>query len=118
MTRTALIIIDMQVGSFTPRSVRYDAAGLIDRLNWLAAQTRKRGGLVVFVQHDGLPGDPHHPDADGWQLLPELDVADADVIVRKKSCDSFLNTDLDRVLRDADIRDVIVTGCATDYCVD
>ena len=118
MTNTALIVIDMQVGSFTPRSSRHDAAGLVERLNRLVSQTRERAGLVLFVQHDGPPGDPHHPSGKGWHLLPELVVRDSDVIVRKKSCDSFLDTDLERVLRDADIRDVIITGCATDYCVD
>jgi nicotinamidase-related amidase len=118
MTNTALIIIDMQVGSFTPRAVRYDTEGLVERLNRLASQTRERAGLVLFVQHDGPPGDPHHPSGEGWRLLPELDVHDTDVIVRKKSCDSFLDTDLERVLRGADIRDLIITGCATDYCVD
>jgi nicotinamidase-related amidase len=118
MARTALIIIDMQVASFTPPSSRHDAAGLIERLNRLAARTRTSGGLVVFVQHDGPNGDPHHPDSDGWRLLPELDRRSDDIIVRKKSCDSFLATDLDSVLREAEIDHLVITGCATDYCVD
>jgi nicotinamidase-related amidase len=41
-----------------------------------------------------------------------------DIVVRKTSCDSFLATDLDRVLREADIAHLVITGCATDYCVD
>ena len=118
MTRTALIVIDMQVGSFTPRSARNNATALIARLNRLAAQVRDRSGLVVFVQHDGPPGDPHHPQAEGWQLLPELERRNGDFIVRKKNCDAFLETNLDRVLDGPDVSELIIAGCATDYCVD
>ncbi len=116
--RPALIVIDMQQGSFTDASPRHDAAGLVQRLNRLAAGVRGAGGLVVFVQHDGPEGDPHHPDAPGWHLLEDLEVRDGDVVVHKTACDSFLGTTLDAVLTENRIDRLIVTGCATDYCVD
>jgi nicotinamidase-related amidase len=115
---TALIVVDMQVGSFTLRTVRHDTQGLIVRLNRLADQVRARKGLVVFVQHDGPPGDPHHPGEQGWRLLPEIATRESDRVVRKKNCDAFLGTDLDRVLQSAGARELVVTGCATDFCVD
>jgi nicotinamidase-related amidase len=116
--RKALIIVDMQRGSFTPATPRYDAQGLVARLNSLARRTRGAGGLVVFVQHEGPPGDAHHPAEAGFQLLPELVVDEADVIVRKTSCDAFLGTDLEEVLERVGADELIVTGCATDHCVD
>ena len=116
--RQALIVIDMQQGSFTETSPRHGSAGLVQRLNRLAARVRAAGGTVVFVQHDGPDGDPHHPDAPGWHLLPDLEVRDGDVVVHKTACDSFLGTTLDEVLAAHGIGRVIVTGCATDYCVD
>ena len=36
--KTALIIIDLQEGSFTPRTARHDTAGLVGRLNRLVAE--------------------------------------------------------------------------------
>ena len=114
----ALIVIDMQQGSFGPATPRYDAAGLVGRINLLADDVRSGGGAVVFVQHDGPPGDPHHPDAPGWRLLSDLRVRPDDTIVRKQSCDAFLHTSLDDLLRARTICRLIVTGCATDYCVD
>jgi nicotinamidase-related amidase len=57
----ALIVIDMQQGSFGPDQPRHDAAGLVERLNRLARAVRTDGGAVIFVQHDGPPGDPHLP---------------------------------------------------------
>jgi nicotinamidase-related amidase len=116
--KTALVIIDMQEGSFTPRTRRHDTEGLVERLNGLASAVRSAGGAVIFVQHDGPVGDPHHPDEPGWHLLPELDKRAGDLVVRKTACDSFLGTTLDETLTSNAVERVIVTGCATDYCVD
>ena len=69
-------------------------------------------------QHDGPPGDPHHPSQPGWRLLPDLEVRPQDTVIPKTSCDSFLDTRLDAFLRDNAVERLIVTGCATDYCVD
>ncbi len=115
---TALVIIDMQQGSFSEETPRHDAAGVVRRINDLAGRLRAAQGLVIFVQHDGPEGDPHHPAAAGWHLLPELDVRDGDRFIRKTACDSFLSTGLDDLLRAAAIRQLVVTGCATEFCVD
>jgi nicotinamidase-related amidase len=79
---------------------------------------RRAQGMVVFVEHEGPDGDPHHPDKPGFQLLPDLRVEAGDSRVLKTACDSFLGTELEAVLKKAAIRDLINTGCATDYCVD
>lgn len=116
--RTALIVIDMQQGSFTSRSPRYDAEGLVKRINQLATRVRAAGGVVLYVQHDGPIGDSHHPEEPGWRLLADLETKEGDLFIRKTSCDAFLNTDLNDVLKSLQIDQVIVTGCATDFCVD
>ena len=114
----ALIIIDLQQGSFADATPKYDAAGLVGRLNELAGAVRTRGGEVIFIQHDGAPGEPFHPDLPGWKLLDELDRRPVDTVVRKTACDSFLETSLDDFLRSRSIDRLIVTGWTTDYCVD
>jgi nicotinamidase-related amidase len=116
--KTVLVIIDLQQGSFTPDIARYDPGGLVTRLNSLADAVRSRDGSVVFVQHDGPPGDPHHPDLPGWRLLPDLQIRTGDLTVRKTACDAFLSTTLDATLRSLSVDQLVVTGCATDYCVD
>lgn len=116
--KTALLIIDMQKGSFTPDAARFDVDGLVARLNALARRVRASGGLVIFIQHNGPEGDPHHPNEDGWHLLASLETEASDAIVTKTACDAFLGTTLEQVLTDNEIERLIVTGCATDYCVD
>jgi nicotinamidase-related amidase len=115
---TGLIIIDMQMGSFGEGSRRHDAPGLVVRLNALARRIRAAGGTVIFVQHDGPEGDPHHPSQPGWATLPELERLPSDPMVRKTACDAFLGTDLQDVLARHGIEHLVITGCATDYCVD
>jgi nicotinamidase-related amidase len=114
----ALLTIDMQQGSFTSASPKHDADALVERLNTLGDAVRAVGGTVIFVQHDGPAGDPHHPDLPGWRLLPGLRVDGGDRFIRKRSCDAFLHTELDELLRARGIDRLIITGCATDYCVD
>ncbi len=119
MAADALVIIDMQAGSFGPDSpARYDAEGQVERLNALASWVRSRDGLVVWVQHDGAAGDGLEPGTDGWGLLPSLEARPGDETIRKTACDSFLGTGLEALLRARSVGRVIVTGWATDFCVD
>jgi nicotinamidase-related amidase len=116
--KTALIVIDMQQGSVSDTNRKHDSQGVIQRLNRLADAVRTAGGIVIFVQHDGPEGDDHYPGLPGWHLLPELDARVLDPIVRKKSCDAFLHTTLEEILQANAIDRLVITGCATDYCVD
>jgi len=117
-SRQALIIVDMQQGSFGPATSRHDADELVGRLNRLADRVRRSEGLVVFVQHAGPEGDRHHAAQSGHALLEALDVRPQDLQVLKTSCDAFLGTVLEAELKARGIDQLIVTGCATDYCVD
>lgn len=116
--RHALIVIDMQRGPFGDSPPWHDVTGLIGRMNRLASTVRSTGGAVIFIQHDGPPGDPWHPESPGSRFLPALDVRSADTIIHKQACDSFLDTPLEAFLRVQSIDRLIVTGWATDYCVD
>lgn len=47
MVMKALLIIDMQKGSFKPYSIRHDALVTVDRINSLVEQFRKNHYLVI-----------------------------------------------------------------------
>jgi nicotinamidase-related amidase len=116
--RTALLIVDMQVGLFEGHPPRFDADGVIRRINRLARAVRENGGTVIFIQHDGPEGNPLEPHTPGWELLPAMDRQPMDPIVRKEACDSFYETELQSLLEQINAKRLIVTGCATDFCVD
>ena len=108
----------MQRGLVSDTNRKHDSQGVIQRLNLLADALRTVGGVVIFVQHDGPENDDLYPGLPGWYLLPELDARALDPIVRKKSCDAFLGTTLEEILQANSIERLVITGCATDYCVD
>lgn len=112
----ALLVVDMQVGNFNGEPPRRDQDGTVRRINALSRAIRP-GGAVIFIQHtvaeDGYPKGSRE-----WQLLPNLDVQPADLLAEKTACDSFLETPLDDILKAHGISEVIIVGCATDFCVD
>ena len=112
----ALVIIDMQVGCFAGQPPRRDVEGTVARVNQLAAAIR-RNGQVVFIQHTE-PADGLARGSNEWALLPALDRTPGDFVIEKSACDSFLETKLEDILRSHGIDELIITGCATDFCVD
>jgi nicotinamidase-related amidase len=113
----AMLVVDMQVGLLNSEP-KHDLPGVIDRINRLAARVRERSGTVIFIQHCGCKGDDFEPQTPGWAFLPELVRDPADVVVQKQMNDPFaggsLQARLDRIAPDR----VLVTGWATDLCVD
>jgi len=113
-----LLIIDMQVGCFNGENPRHDKDGVVKRINEVARAVRSRGGHVIFIQHNGQAGDETEQGTKGWQLLPELDRGDHDIIVTKTACDSFYESMLPQILESLNPKHLIISGCATDFCVD
>lgn len=112
-----LVVIDMQEASFTD-SDKYDTEGVIDRLNKLSEYVRQNGGRVAFIQHDGEKEEGLVPFTKGWEILSLLIRGDGDAVIRKTTNDSFYKTGLDRWLRDNHVDRLIISGWATDFCVD
>jgi nicotinamidase-related amidase len=114
----ALLIIDMQKGSFKPYSLRHDTLGTITRINKVAEQFRASGYPVIFIQHDGFNENCFLPDGEDWEILPELVRKPMDITIGKTANDSFYHSTLQATLTENKIAELFVTGCATDFCVD
>lgn len=114
----ALIIIDMQVGSFRAETPRFNASQIIRKINLLAELFRKKGNQVVFIQHDGSKENCYLPNSLDWQILPSLNIDQRDLVVSKTANDSFYKSQLENVLKEFEITQLYITGCATDFCVD
>ena len=114
----ALIIIDMQNASFASGRITYDADGVISRINKLASYFRSIKHPVIFIQHDGTKQNSYIPGTNEWQIVSSLNRETTDLVVIKTVNDSFYNTDLKKVLDINNVDTLVITGYATDFCVD
>jgi nicotinamidase-related amidase len=113
----AMLVVDMQVGLLNG-GPKYELQGVVDRINSLAAMVRVDGGKVVWIRHCGNAGDGFERYTAGWEFLPELRCVPEDLVIEKTLNDPYAGTLLEEVLAVMAPQRVLVTGWATDFCVD
>lgn len=108
---SALLVIDVQRDVVSNAHRRDEVvatiASLVDR-------ARSEQVPVIWVQHADEELPAH---TDGWQIVPELQVGDGELVVHKSHRDSFDGTTLATELERGSIKRLIVTGAQTDFCV-
>lgn len=112
-----LIVVDMQVG-LQNGDKKHDLQGVVDRINALARMVRDARGKVIWIQHCGSPGGEFERHTAGWVFLPNLNVLPTDIVVEKQLNDPFAGTSLQNCLNDISPDRLLITGWATDFCVD
>jgi nicotinamidase-related amidase len=118
-SETAVLVIDVQAGFFYAKTPPLEAEAVLARINRLTSRARKAGALVILVQHDGEPGtELVRPFTPGWRLAPGLEVEKGDLVLRKTTCDAFYRTSLETELRTRKIKTLVLTGYATEFCMD
>ncbi|WP_395702856.1 cysteine hydrolase family protein [Aquabacterium sp.] len=113
----ALLVIDVQAALFDSNPPPDDGAAVVERINALAERARAARVPVIYIQHE-REGTPLAHGSPGWSLAPGLQPAEADARVRKSTPDSFLNTRLEPLLQELDIRHLVICGYASEFCVD
>lgn len=113
----ALLVVDVQVGIIDGFSA-YRGAEVLERINTLLARARSSGTPVIYVQHNGGDDHPLKPNTPAWQIHPAIKPLDTELIINKHSSDSFFETLLTSELEMRGIKNLVVTGCMTEYCVD
>ena len=111
-----LLVVDMQKALF--KTPRFNAHTVVSNINLIGAAIRRRGGRVIYVQHNGTVAEGLFPHTEGWFLLDALTVEAADSVIEKSICDSFFATSLPELLLQLAPERVIVAGCASEFCVD
>ena len=133
--KLALVNVDLQnvFVEGTPISPP-DGAEVVARVNKLAAACRKAGALVIHTAHVirpdgsnvGVMGKLIPPVAGGMiakgsftaALHKDLKIEPTDIVLEKPRYGAFHGTDLEITLRARGIDSLIVTGIATNVCVE
>ena len=109
--RTALLVVDVQVGVVEGAHQR-DA--VVSNIGGLVEKARQERVPVVWVRHSD---EDLAQDSDGWKIVPELTPGATEPVVEKNFGDSFEDTDLETVLADLAVGRLIVVGAQTDACI-
>jgi nicotinamidase-related amidase len=110
-----LLIIDVQralLDELAPSRREELLATLVPLLD----RARSTALPVVFVRHDGSPGEliPGTPE---WEIASEIAPRAGEPIIDKRFGDAFAQTTLTDVLAVLDADHVIAAGMQTDHCV-
>lgn len=114
----ALLIIDVQVGLFEPKPTPYKSDEVISHINKLAVKARASNMPIIWIQHETPNHDILKFQSSGWQLPTNMNQAESDFYVRKTTPDSFLKTDLLKILTNRAVSELVVCGYASEFCVD
>ncbi|NOY46479.1 MAG: cysteine hydrolase [Deltaproteobacteria bacterium] len=125
----ALLVIDM-LNDFVDEkgSLRVpDTAAILPRVAQEVVDARARGESVVYVCDAHRPDDPEfsrmgwppHAVRGTWgaRVVDALAPGPSDPVVEKTTYSGFHGSDLDRVLREREVRMVRLVGCVTNICV-
>jgi nicotinamidase/pyrazinamidase len=143
---TALLVVDMQNDFADPAGSLYVAGGedVVEPVNQEIEWASRSAAAIVYTQDWHPPATPHfakdggvwpvHCVADSWgaQFHPSLRVVDGAEVVRKgqggedgysafsvrePTTGEHADTGLEDILRARGVRNVVIVGLATDYCV-
>lgn len=123
-SRTALIVIDPQVGVDTLAhwggpTGRRNNPDAERRIGELLVAWRERGLPVFVTRHESLePDSPLHPSSPGCAFKPGLGPAGEGELVVKSVNGAFFGTDLELRLRRRGVERLVVAGFFTNMCVE
>ncbi|MGO8809087.1 MAG: cysteine hydrolase family protein [Candidatus Sulfotelmatobacter sp.] len=122
--KTALLVIDVQRGILNDpilarkKEINQAFDETVLRIAGLIARARTASVPVIYIQHDGGPGHRLEPETSGWPIRPEIAPHPGEPVIHKRACDAFFETTLDAELTAARIKQLVICGCMTQYCVD
>ncbi len=115
--KTALLVIDVQQGMCVGEDAAFEVNRVIERINGLSETARAEESPVVFIQHEEAGGAFQY-GFEGWQLAATLATDPGDLRVRKKTPDSFNQTELQDLLQSKQVQRLVICGLQSDFCVD
>ncbi|WP_416769998.1 cysteine hydrolase family protein [Pseudomonas sp. RHF3.3-3] len=117
--RSALLIIDMQVGLFHGPDKPWEGEQVLARITTLIGQARRARAPIFALRHTGPQGSPIAAGSVAWQVLSELELDPAsDHLLDKTRPSGFFETGLAEQLDDAGVKRLVIVGMKTQYCVD
>lgn len=129
LSKSALIVVDMVYDFTNENGLVYYPQNreVLPKIQQAIDICRDNDALIVFMQHRYRKGKmdknlvnmrPSCIEGSGGEEIDEsLTVLEQDYVIPKRRYSSFYGTDLDLVLREHDIKNVIIVGTKTNCCI-
>jgi nicotinamidase-related amidase len=119
MSKTALLIIDMQEGLFSDsENPIYEEDRLLETIGGLIESAHSANAPVIFIQQWGKKGHVLEAGTPAWHIHHRIKPSEGDITIHKHTPDSFHETNLQNELNTRGISKLVITGIHTAYCVD
>ncbi|KAN0042082.1 hypothetical protein ACTFIV_004641 [Dictyostelium citrinum] len=130
--KKAVLVIDMLNDFICEDGALYNKCykEIVPNINHIIKTARDNNILVIFIQHSYPPLNKIDKLRNmseemvliegtfGSEIYPEMDFKPlVDYIVKKRRFSAFYGTDLDSILRENDVKDLIITGIKTNNCI-
>lgn len=121
VAKIALLLIDIQ-NDYFPEG-KFPLAGIeaaAAQAARLLAIARDKGLAVVHVRHEAPEADAGFfgNGTEGARIHPRVAPREGETVIVKQKVNSFLNTDLDDVLKREGVSDLVIVGAMSHMCVD
>ena len=109
--KSALLIVDVQNSAMEDA---WNSENVIYNISKITEWARANKILVLWIQHSDESLKIYTPD---WEFAKPLRPKDEEVVLQKHFPSAFEETELANILGQQEIRNIIVVGAATNWCV-
>jgi nicotinamidase-related amidase len=119
--KQALLIIDVQNDYFSGgKNELHEPEKALLKVNQLEEKFLSEQKTIIYIQHikHQINADFFEAGTIGSELHPKLKVQKNSLIIEKHFPNSFLDTDLEKILGNLEIDQLVICGMMTQMCVD
>ncbi len=117
LTGSALVMIDLQ-NTYTQGVMALEnVEPAIEQAAQLLARARAAGSTIVHVQHEAGAGTPYDTNAEIGEIVDAVAPKPGELRIVKNFPSSFVQTDLEELLRGAGVTNLVLAGFMTHMCV-
>lgn len=113
--KPALMVIDMQK-EFYVGGTKEQMDRATEYINYVIPMFEKSNLPIIWVQ-DVDEGDGVVPGTDGFEFIESLKPKPDAIRIHKTYGNSFNKTDVDKILKEAGVDTVVMTGFCAEFCV-
>ncbi len=114
---SALVLIDCQ-NTYTQGVMELEGVqAALDEAAALLDRARTAGAPVIHIQHDDGPGSLYDVEGESGAIVAQVAPRDGEPVVIKNYPNSFVQTDLDDILKAANASSLVLAGFMTHMCV-